>query len=54
MTAVAPASPNKGVSLVWENLSYEVTIKKKERRKILDSVSGHVDGGTLCCLFGPR
>ncbi|KAI9001767.1 P-loop containing nucleoside triphosphate hydrolase protein [Hyaloraphidium curvatum] len=52
MAAVAPASASS-VSLVWEDLTYSVKIKKGEVRTILDKVSGFVDSGRLCALMGP-
>lgn len=35
----------------WENVIYDIKIKKKDRR-ILDHVSGWVKPGTLTCLMG--
>jgi ATP-binding cassette subfamily G (WHITE) protein 2 len=52
MASVAPSSSST-VSLVWKDLTYQVKLKKGEKKTILDNVAGYVQGGRLVAMMGP-
>lgn len=55
MATLSPSNDpaaSSAVSVVFENLSYVVQVKK-EQKTILDQISGVVEGGQLCALMGP-
>jgi ABC-type transport system involved in cytochrome bd biosynthesis fused ATPase/permease subunit len=47
-----PQNTQQGIVLSWSNLEYEIPLNKKQTRKIISNVSGHVQSGEMVAIMG--